>query len=111
MNAMKEIKEKLCDELSEINRKGDFSIGDLDAIDKLTHSIKSIDTIIAMDSSQYSRDYYDGNRQSYGRTKRGRYSMDSHEETIEMLREAMSATSDEHTKSRIKSLVRELENA
>jgi hypothetical protein len=62
---MYELKEMLCDELAKITKKGELSAGSLDAVDKLTHSIKSIDTIIAMD--EYSKDdgmYYEG---SYAR--------------------------------------------
>jgi hypothetical protein len=51
---MYELKEMLCDELAKITKKGELSAGSLDAVDKLTHSIKSIDTIIAMD--EYSED-------------------------------------------------------
>ena len=60
MHEMYELKEMLCDELAKITKKGELSAGSLDAVDKLTHSIKSIDTIIAMD--EYSED--DG--MSYG---------------------------------------------
>jgi hypothetical protein len=54
MHEMYELKEMLCDELAKITKKGELSAGSLDAVDKLTHSIKSIDTIIAMD--EYSED-------------------------------------------------------
>lgn len=65
MHEMYKLKDMLCDELEKITKKGELSAGSLDAVDKLTHSIKSIDTIIAMD--EYSEDdgmYYDG---SYAR--------------------------------------------
>lgn len=54
MHEMYELKEMLCDELAKITKKGELSAGSLDAVDKLTHSIKSIETIIAMD--EYSED-------------------------------------------------------
>lgn len=54
MHELYELKEMLCDELEKITKKGELSAGSLDAVDKLTHSIKSIDTIIAMD--EYSED-------------------------------------------------------
>lgn len=44
------IKEMLMRELKEIAEYGEISLGDLDVIDKLTHSIKSIITIEAMES-------------------------------------------------------------
>jgi len=90
MHEMYELKEMLCDELAKITKKGELSAGSLDAVDKLTHSIKSIDTIIAMD--EYSEDdgmsYEDsrggnrgGNRgRSYARGRNrdsmGRYTRD-----------------------------------
>lgn len=75
MKGMEELKEMLCDELEDITSKGQISAGDLDAIDKLTHSIKSIETIMAM--GEYSNDYmgdgsYAQRRDSMGRYSRGR---------------------------------------
>jgi hypothetical protein len=53
MRMMEDLREMLCDELDAIVRKdGEISDRDLDIIDKLTHSIKSIDTIEAMESSE-----------------------------------------------------------
>lgn len=66
MKRMEELKDMLCDELEDITAQGKINAGDLDAIDKLTHSIKSIDTIMAMD--EYSNDDgYMMNRNSYAR--------------------------------------------
>jgi hypothetical protein len=62
---MYELKEMLCDELAKITKKGELSAGSLDAVDKLTHSIKSIDTIIAMD--EYSEDDGMSYEDSYAR--------------------------------------------
>lgn len=50
----KRLEGMLCDELDELTHKGDMSAGSLDAINKLTHSIKSLKTIEAMDGSGYS---------------------------------------------------------
>ena len=69
MHEMYKLKDMLCEELEKITKKGELSAGSLDAVDKLTHSIKSIDTIIAMD--EYSEDdgmSYEG---SYARGGRG----------------------------------------
>lgn len=84
MHEMYELKEMLCDELEKITKKGELSAGSLDAIDKLTHSIKSIETIMAMDG--YSGDgSYMGDEYSYTRgggsyaqrrDSMGRYSRD-----------------------------------
>ena len=73
MHEMYELKEMLCDELAKITKKGELSAGSLDAVDKLTHSIKSIDTIIAMD--EYSEDdgmSYEGSRGGNRGGNRGR---------------------------------------
>ena len=59
MEYMHELKEMLCDELRQIADKGELTAGSLDTIDKLTHSIKSIATIMAMEDSDYS--YENGN--------------------------------------------------
>lgn len=46
MKMLHDLKDMLCEELDEIVEKGTLNAGDLDIVDKLTHSIKSIDTII-----------------------------------------------------------------
>lgn len=67
----KKLKNMLCEELEELVKKGDLKAGSLEAVDKLTHSIKSLDTIMAMEESEYSNDYsYSGARR---RNKPGRY--------------------------------------
>lgn len=78
MKGMEELKEMLCDELDEITEKGKITAGDLDAIDKLTHSIKSLETIMAM--SEYSNDggSYDGGSYAQRRDSMGRYSRDNY---------------------------------
>lgn len=60
MHAYHELKQMLCDELEELVKKGDLSAGSLDVVDKLTHSIKSLDTIMAMEDAGYSNDGYNG---------------------------------------------------
>lgn len=80
MHEMYELKEMLCDELEKITKKGELSAGSLDAIDKLTHSIKSIETIMAMDGysgdGSYMGDDYRGGSYAQRRDSRGRYSRD-----------------------------------
>ena len=49
VNYLYEVKDMLARELEDLSRRGSISgAQELDAIDKLTHSIKSIETIIAM---------------------------------------------------------------
>ena len=83
---MHKLRDMLEKELHTITDKGELSAGSLDIIDKLTHSIKSIDTIMAMEGSShdgyysrdgYSRDRYaydDGNSYRRKRDSMGRYS-------------------------------------
>lgn len=86
MEYMHELKEKLCDELEEIARKGELGAGDLEIVHKLTDTIKNLDKIEMLEDGGYSqagdweiegRAYNRGN--SYARRKRdsmGRYSRD-----------------------------------
>ena len=55
MHKLEELKEMLMDELNKVTKKGELSAGSLDIVDKLTHSIKSICTIMAMD--EYDDEY------------------------------------------------------
>ena len=86
MRKMEELKDMLCEELDKITKKGELSAGSLDVIDKLTHSIKSIDTIMAMEDAEgeYSYEYSGarggrgnrGNSNARRRDSMGRYSRD-----------------------------------
>ena len=78
MHKMEELRDMLCEELEKITKKGELSAGSLDVIDKLTHSIKSIDTIMAMEDSGYSNEsgysYARGRGRNARRDSMGRYS-------------------------------------
>lgn len=116
-----DLKDMLCEELDEITRKGELTAGSLDTVDKLTHSIKSLETIIAMNEAQDGESgYYPHMGRSYQRRDmRGRYSRDNRgysrddarDGMIADLRELMHDAPDEHTKKRFQSFIRELENA
>ena len=69
MEYMHELKEKLCDELEEIARKGEFSAGDLEAVHKLTDTIKNLDKIEMLEDGGYSQagDWEMEGRGSYNR--------------------------------------------
>lgn len=60
MHVYEDLKEMLCRELEEITRKGELTAGSLDTVDKLTHSIKSIETIIAMNEYGDNYSFADG---------------------------------------------------
>lgn len=81
---MESLKDKLCKELDEIAMKGSIGTGDLEAVHKLTDTIKNIDKIIMLEDGGYSqagnweadmRGTY-GHGSSYARTRdpMGRYS-------------------------------------
>ena len=67
MHTFEKLRDRLMDELDRCSEERTPS---LDMIDKLTHSIKSIDTIIAMEESGYSKDDY--SRRGYGNSYRNR---------------------------------------
>lgn len=124
MKALHELREMLASEIEEITKKGELTAGSLDTVDKLTHSLKSIDTIIAMSGEgEYSqRDggnmgggysgYYP--RYAYARNQRrssnGRYSRDDGREAmIEKLEDMMEDAPDEKTKSAIQKCISQME--
>ena len=82
MHKLEELREILMEELDECVKKDELSTSSLDVIDKLTHSIKSIDTILAMEEAGYS--YEDNHSYARGRGKyakrdsMGRYSRNSY---------------------------------
>lgn len=119
---MHELKRRLRKEIDEIERKiekrGDIDMGDIEALSRLTDTIKNIDKICLLESGEddegyssarrgehyvrahYSRDGgrgYDGRGGSYrSRDARGRYSSgDGREEMLEHLSMAMAASSEE----------------
>lgn len=76
MDSYYELKKMLCKEIDSIveKSKGELSAGDLDAVDKLTHSIKSLVTIMAMEDGGYSyNDGYSGRRYMDGGYSGRRY--------------------------------------
>ena len=56
MEYMHDLKDKLCKELEEIARKPEMSAGDLEAVHKLTDTIKNLDKIEMLEDGGYSRD-------------------------------------------------------
>lgn len=75
MEKYRELEEMLCDEIDRITERKEINGNSLEMLDKLTHTLKSLKTIDAMDD--YSED--DGYRHdamSYARRRRdgmGRY--------------------------------------
>lgn len=120
-NVYHEIMQMLCEELEAMTKSGTIrNKEELDIIDKLTHSIKSVETIIAMNEA-YGHDesgYYPG-RVHYGRSNlaersgaprrdsMGRYSRDA--DMIAELHELMEHAKDEHTRAKFQRFIDDLE--
>ena len=106
MQTFHDLKDMLCHELDEITRTGELSAGSLDTIDKLTHSIKSLETIIAMNEahgdSGYYPHYYSGARRRYSRD-------DAKTEMLSDLREIMHNTTDDGMKRKLRQFISEIE--
>lgn len=69
MKALEDLREMLCDELDEIAKKQEMSAGDLEAVHKLTDTIKNIDKIGMLEDGGYSQagDWEMEGRGNYGR--------------------------------------------
>lgn len=86
MEYMDKLRDKLCDELDEIARKGELGAGDLEIVHKLTDTIKNLDKIeILEEDGGYSQagdweargSYERGSSyRNQRRDSRGRYSRD-----------------------------------
>lgn len=70
---MYRLREMICMELDKIADKGALTKESLDNMEKLTHSLKSIDTVMAMEEA-YDDEGYSGARRYSGRDAYGRYS-------------------------------------
>ena len=134
MEYMHELKEKLCDELDEIARKGELGAGDLEIIHKLTDTIKNLDKIEMLEDGGYSQagDWEADMRGTYGRgssyrgRKRdsmGRYSRegrggrggysrhDAKEAMMEQMEMLMEQAGSEREREAIRRCMNQLENA
>jgi hypothetical protein len=141
LNTLHELCDTISLELHECTEKirqanGKITAGDVDYLDKLTHTIKSLKTTIAMIEAEdkgYSRNYsgryyydgedgssYEGSYGSYGRgryanrdrmgryTERGYSRADAHEDFRHELEEAMAKAPDEQSRKRIEKLMNEM---
>lgn len=121
---MEDVRDMLCEELDKVAQQGELTAGSLETVDKLTHAIKSIDTIMAMGG--YSNDYNDGNsyRGTYGgnsyrgrsRDSMGRYSRnrgysyaEAKDHMIEQLEDIMNSAQDEESRKVIRKAIDRLE--
>lgn len=138
MEELYKLKDLLCDELEEYGRKGELSAGSLEIIDKLSHALKSITTVIAMKEAEddYSSEYERGSSRngggnssyrrggsSYARNQRrdgmGRYSRRGYsredgysmavDDMAERLHELMSDAPNDEIRQEIKRLMNKVE--
>ena len=139
MQTYYDIKKMLCKELDEARDKGRIAdINDLKTIDMLTHSLKSISTIIAMEESGYegksghypmptfmygNRSFdeqsYDDRSMAQRRNAMGQFSRDDYDShamrrsrdngMAEELRELMGRAKDEETRMKFKRFIMDLE--
>ncbi len=128
MKELYELKEKLCDELKEYNKKS-MSGSNIDVVDKLSHTIKNLDKIIeTYEEEGYSGSYpnrmpnygyamasdgrsYARRRDSIGRYSRN-YSRDGysyHDGTVEELKDIMKDAPEE-VKPDIQRVIRKMES-
>ena len=138
MEYMHELKDKLCDELEEIARKGELGAGDLEIIHKLTDTIKNLDKIEMLEDGEYSQagdwemegrgsysrgSSYRRKRDSMGRYSRdgysrdgysreGRYSRDgAKDQMMEEMEALMDKAGSEKERQAIRRCMSQLENA
>lgn len=131
MEYMHELKDKLCDELEEIARKGELGAGDLEIIHKLTDTIKNIDKIEMMkedggysqvgdweiDGRAYNRgnSYRGRKRDSMGRYSRDGYSRDDRysrdgDRMMEEMESLLDRAGSEKERQAIRRCMQQMEN-
>lgn len=119
-----DLKDMLCRELDDITRKGELTAGSLDTVDKLTHSIKSLETIIAMNQANDGESgyypYMRGGRSNaqrrdtmgrFSRENRGYSRADARADMVADLHEMMQDAPDEQTRKKFQRFISEIENA
>lgn len=129
VNEMKhwdELRDNLCRELDEIAGKGDLSAGDLETVDKLTHTLKNLDKIMMGGEYSNAGDWYamgnygrDGYRDDYRggnsyrgrkRDSMGRYSRaDAKDDMADKLRRMMDDAPDSRTREALEKALRCME--
>lgn len=75
MHSLEKIRDMLMEELDRCSQKKELTSNSLENIDKLTHAVKSIDTIMAMEEAGYSNEgsYERGRGSNARRDSMGRY--------------------------------------
>ena len=73
MDSYYDLKKMLCKELDEVSQKKNLSAGDLEVVDKLTHSIKSLLYIMDMEDGEHGGYSSARRRDGMGRYTDGMY--------------------------------------
>lgn len=130
---LREMKNTIAHEIAEANDKirqsgGDMNTADVDIIDKLTHSMKSLATTCAMleaEGDGYSNGYYmepgrdrrygynegySGRDNGYSRERRKNYGYSRTGDVMEHLRMVMDEAPDESTRMEVKKLMDRMAN-
>lgn len=129
MNALYNLRDMLCGELENIvsNSQGNIP---LDIVDKVTHSLKSIETIVAMKegsnnykNNNYGNSYgnynsYGGNnsyagnygRRNYNRSYMNRSYGDSKEEMMSELHEMMNEAKSDQERQAFQQFINQMQN-
>ena len=119
------ISDEIADATAKVSAAGGMTAGDLDYIDKLTHTMKSLKTTIAMLEAEDGGSYDDGRmmtrdgvyysragRRGARRDNMGRYSSRGYsraEGVKEMLHEAMEHAETEREREAIRKAIKEME--
>lgn len=107
------------DAIAEANEKihgagGKLSAGDVDYVDKLTHALKSVKAVMAMEDEGYSGDYgrIYARRDDRGRYS-GRYQMNYSRRgsMVDELRDLMENAPDDRTRQEFQRFISRIENA
>lgn len=126
MEELYKLKDMLCDELESYGKKKELTAGSLDVIDKLSHALKSITTVIAMEEADgdYSNDYpmdgrsyrgssYRGSSYARGRMNARRDSMGGYsgavDDMVSQLKDLMEDAPNESIKTEMRRLVKKIE--
>lgn len=122
MHELYELKETLCDELKEYGKKPQMNAGDLEVVDKLTHTIKNLDKIIEKYDEEYSNARGMGRGQNARRDSMGRYSRENYsnrrysrrgysndDNMISELRELMEEAPDNKTRMEFEKFINKIE--
>lgn len=99
----------ICDELDAIADKGSITNGSLAALDQLTHSLKSIETIMAMEDSGYSKDMYPSRMYRDNRPYL-HYSRDTEKDAaVKELRSMLADVSDDKARKALRACISQME--